>query len=352
VVDPAVTAEAPIVAGNRAAARERAVGEALRQAVARAYAELLAEPGAVPDPAAPAVASFRAAWAQQPKRYVRTYNLLEEGENAGFVRVRVLADVDDLALRRDLDRALAGRAAATTSRGTLLLAGPGGQAAAESVTAVLGTFGIAAEARPLGRDGRPPAEVARSVAAGARAFVVRAATTDEGPVRGALVRAVACEVALEPVSPAAGAPPPAAKASERGFDAREDVAASRCLRAAAQAAVRAAFPDLGAPRAVPGAPRLALVVTSPEPGALVRVLAALRQAPGVAAVGGIRLGAARAEMDVHTRLAPDALAAALRRSAGSAVLLSADRAGAGRLELTARLATAGEPPPAAAPGSP
>src|SRR5688500_1163782 len=69
-----VTGQAPIAAGNVAAARERALNEAYRQLVEAAFAGLLAE-NALATPSAP-LAALRASWLARPKRLVRNYRVL------------------------------------------------------------------------------------------------------------------------------------------------------------------------------------------------------------------------------------------------------------------------------------
>src|SRR5690349_4533435 len=67
---PGVVGQAPIAAGNAASARERALDEAFRQLVEKAFVDLLAEAGTTTPSAAQT--GVRAAWLQKPRRLVRS----------------------------------------------------------------------------------------------------------------------------------------------------------------------------------------------------------------------------------------------------------------------------------------
>src|ERR1044071_5869815 len=80
-----VVGEAPIAAGNVAAARERGLNEAHRQLVEGSFASLLAENG-LQAPTPPLV-NLRAGWLARPKRLVRNYRVLAQDEQNGVLQV-------------------------------------------------------------------------------------------------------------------------------------------------------------------------------------------------------------------------------------------------------------------------
>ena len=103
--DRVVTAQAPIVEGNAVNAKKRALADAFRQAVERAWGELLKEGAPLPQPVPPVVAQLKASFANSAQRFVRSYRLIEQTTEGGLLRVMVEADVDTALFRRELDRA-------------------------------------------------------------------------------------------------------------------------------------------------------------------------------------------------------------------------------------------------------
>ena len=92
-----VSGQAPVVGGNAARARERALDDAIRQAVNQALATIV-------DP------QTRAAQAKtlktieaKARSFVPRYRTLEEGEATGIYNIRLEAEVDEIALRRRME---------------------------------------------------------------------------------------------------------------------------------------------------------------------------------------------------------------------------------------------------------
>src|SRR3954452_18493220 len=93
-----VLGQGPIVAGDRVRARERALDEALRQAVEQATATVL-EPGELVARAS----DLKLRIYPKAKAYVTTYRILDEGENPpGMFQVHLSAAVATARLARDL----------------------------------------------------------------------------------------------------------------------------------------------------------------------------------------------------------------------------------------------------------
>ena len=96
-----VTAQAPVVGGNAAGARERALEDAIRQAVTLTLAEVVD-----PQTRAAQAKTIKAIEAKA-RSFVPRYRTLEEGEVAGVYNIRLEVEVDDIALRRRLERSSA-----------------------------------------------------------------------------------------------------------------------------------------------------------------------------------------------------------------------------------------------------
>ena len=93
-----VTGQAPVVGGNAAGARERALDDAIKQAVNQALA-------AIVDPQTRAAqAKTLKAIEAKARSFVPRYRTLEEGEANGVYTVRLEAEVDEAALRRRIER--------------------------------------------------------------------------------------------------------------------------------------------------------------------------------------------------------------------------------------------------------
>jgi hypothetical protein len=360
---PGVLGEAPIVAGNAAGARERAMNEAFRQLVDRALADMLAESGG--NPAAPAVAALRAGWLQRPKRLIRNYRILEQTEAGGYVRVRLTAELDEVFMRRELERAQGSGGGRPAAAGAVPLVSAGAPEGAAAVVAALRAAGVAVDARA----GAPTDEgklrtLAASSGRGAVLLVTGRAAA-EGPVRGTGQQSVECQIGVRVLRAAAGAAAPERAASSRGFGAREPDARGACFAHAVEDLVPALLPDLGGPGASGADARavtLALDVT--EPALVSSVLRALRKGSGISSAELRRVAVGRAEIQVITRLQSAALVGALARELASIATLTPGQDRGDRIEAQVRLlppppapepaapAPGAPPPPAAPPGAP
>ena len=99
-----VRAETPIVAGNAVNAKKRALADAFRQVVEKAFGELVKEGTPMPAPMPTSVAQLKASLANSAQKFIRSYRLLEQETEGGVLRVMVEADVNTVLLRRELDR--------------------------------------------------------------------------------------------------------------------------------------------------------------------------------------------------------------------------------------------------------
>jgi hypothetical protein len=317
--DAVVSAEAPIVAHNVASAKQRALEEAFFQAVDRAFVRVLAVAGADASAPPPALAQLRAGFRTRARRYVRSYRVLSEGEAGAVYRVELEADVDDVFLRREIERARTGPAAPGVGPAiALLVAGTGPAEAGKAIAGALGTGGAKTQLRS------DVADVAAAREAAVRAalpFVAlySASAVPEGPVRGTGAAATSCRISLQ-IVPAAGTGGAVAEraASARGFDEAGDASAAQadCWRRASAQVVADARPSLAATGGQ-GARVVTVVVELEEPSLVDAIRRALGRVGAVSSHELRRISVGRIELRVVTRLGPDALFAALARELGS-----------------------------------
>jgi hypothetical protein len=344
----AITGSAPIVGGNSASARQRALDDAFRQAVESAFTALAAEGGPLPSPLPPGLAQLRSTFFARAKRYVRSYRILDQSEEGGRYKVNVSAEVDDGLLRRDIERARSSAApAATPSRlvagPTILVTGTPPEAVTALARAAAGV-GLKAETPSLGGiDEGKAREVAARSGAAATVFVTGTASA-EGPVRGTGKVAAACRVALRIVPAGTGAPADRGT-EERDYADNDEAAQGECLaRAAADLAPQVvAALNVGTP--APGMRLVTLDVDLVEPAALPLVLQALRKAGNGAEVRRVTVG--HVELRATTRMAGPDLVKALTRELGAAASVTPGESVADRVSLQVRLAAANPeaPPP-------
>ncbi len=341
-----VVGHAAIAAGNVASARERALDDAFRQLVEQAFADLVAEAGG--GAVSPPLASLRAAWIARPKRLVRGYRVVEQGEVDGTFRVRVAAELDAAFMRREFDRAR-GSANRGVTPGAVPVVGSGPPEAPAALASALTAEGMRAQHQLGATDD-----------AGLRAFAARsgrgvvvavsARSASEGLVRGTSEQSVECQMTVRLLGPDGGSKGSDRSASSRAFGAAEADARAACFARAARDLLPALLPDLGM---VAGAGDLRAVVLDldiAEPAVISPVLRALRKIAGPAAAEVRRVIVGRVEIHVRSRLSPAALMNALTRELASLATVTRTGQPVGdRLEAQVRLAAVAAPP-ASSPG--
>ncbi len=346
VVLPGIVGEAPIAAGNVASARARALDEAFRQLVERAYGGLIGEIGGA---ATAAQAGVRASWLQRPRRLVRAWKVLEESEQAGLLRVRISAELDEAGMRRELERARGPAAPRGVPAGAVPVATLGTPESAVALTSALIAGGVRAELAPgrlaeAGAAGPLAERSGRGVA-----IVVNGRGADEGRVRGGGVRAFACEVEVRLITPGGAASGGDRTGKARAFDPDANRARDLCYGRAVAGIVPALLPELGSLAGGAGDLRAyTLDLDLNEPAALAPVLRAARKVAGPASAEVRRIAVGRVEIAISTRLAAPALLAGIARELGPVATLVRTGSGAGD-RLTAQVRLLAEPPPAPPP---
>jgi hypothetical protein len=174
--------QAPVVAGDRVRARERALDEALRQAVEQAAATVL-------DPAelVARASDLKLRIYPRARSYVANYRVLDEGDApGGLYQVHLSAQVATGRLGRDLGGAAARPPAASVKKRAVLCVAAAGDAASApdgALRALLGARGV--EALSPGAVCSDEAAVAAARAGGAQAALVGALElAPEGAIRG------------------------------------------------------------------------------------------------------------------------------------------------------------------------
>ncbi|HVZ86597.1 MAG TPA: hypothetical protein VHG72_06500 [Polyangia bacterium] len=317
--------QAPVVGGNAAGARERALDEAIRQAIDLALAELVDAPTRAAQ--AKAIRTLEA----KARTFVPRYRTLEEGEANGVYTVRLQAEVDDAALRARIERWSAGPAATEAARptpDTLFIAfgdgAPQTPALVNGVQAALSAAGVRARVAAPPLHLPPTATVAR----------LSATVSDAGSIRGTARVAAAC-TGVARFTPASTSE---RQATAFGFGDDAAAASAACLAhlgpalateiAGAWSSASARNPDL---------PVRTIDADVTEPAAVAALLKSVRAVGVVSSADLVRVGGGHAEIRARTRSAPGALAEALVRDADATLTLSDVQAGADTVSLRVRL---------------
>jgi hypothetical protein len=350
----AIPAEAPIVAGNAASAKQRALDDAFRQAVERVFAVLVAEAGiSASEPPPPALMQLKSTFFSRPKRYIRGYSIIEESQENGRIRLLVDADVNEGQLRREIDRArgAAPVVALPTSAPSVLVTG-GPPEAILAISRALGGAGVKADAPPLGSvdEGKARDIAARNHAAAA--LVVSANVTEDGAVRGTSKWAAGCRMAVRVLS--VGAAPPADRGAEaRAFSEGKDAARAECLARAAGDVARQVAAGLTGAAPARDVRAVSLDLDLVEPAVLPMVLQALKKMGSVSSAEVRRVTVGHVEIRAVTRLSGSALVSAIARELTGAAEVTPGQATADRASLQVRLPAVAPPlPPPVAPATP
>lgn len=345
-----VTAEAPIVNGNAVVAKQRALADAFRQVVERAFSDLLKESGGQAQPLAPGLAQVKASFANRGQRFVRSYRVLEEEESKGRLHVQIDADVDTALLGREMERArgtTAGESTTTTARTTgssLLVGGDLPDEASTTVVKTLAAGGVQVQAAAARDEASLVAAAGRQAA---QALWLVATSSSDGSIRGASSVSVRCELRARLLPAGLGAGPALLDhiQSERGFARDEAAARLACWQRAAGALARQLSAFL---RPVPaGARYLTLDLDVVEPAALMTLLQVVKRLGAVNAAEVRHVTTGRAEIRVFTRRSGREIESALIRDIASRLRVTEVKPPADRVTLQVRLVQADEPLPGA-----
>ena len=342
------TGQAPVVGGNAAGARERALDEAMRQAVDLSIAELTDAPTRAAQ--AKAIKAIEA----KARSLVPRYRTLQEGEANGVYTVQVEAEVDEVALRRRIDRWSAGGsgpAVAPPGAPSVLIV-PGDRVDGTAsflpvLVSALSRSKVRARAEEAG-DGTVGAATQAAARAGlGSAGLVAASVADEGMVRGTGKLATACQATVRLLAAPSGAALGERAASVRVFNEHPEAGRAGCLaRLAHELGDQIAGALSATIGAGPGDLRILTVdadITEPE--AISALLKSVRSVGAVSSAELQRIGGGHAEIRVRTRSAAAPLAAALARDADALIALTNLQTSGDTIRLQARLRAPISPPP-------
>jgi hypothetical protein len=308
--DRIVKAEAPIVAGNAVSAKKRALSDAFRQAVEHQFAEVLKDGSPLPQPWPPALTQLKASLANAAQKFVRSYRLIEQSNEGGVLKIMVEADVDTVALRREVDRARGTAAAPQAPKAASSLIVGGTAHVTPVVLRALQSAGVTAQ---LGRASAEAQLIADGARQNAHVLFVAENDSDEGVVRGAMQVAVKCSLAARLFM--AGAPtgrPVLDQVDEdRGFGADSSIAREACVERTAAVLARAVAAKLRAPAVL--TPYVTVQLDIADPGAIAVVLQACKRIGSVTAAEARQVTATSAEIRVFTRMGGPALQQSLAR---------------------------------------
>ena len=347
-----VTGQAPVVGGNAAGARERALDDALKQAVNQAVA-------AIVDPATRAAqAKTLKAIEAKARSFVPRYRTLEDGEANGVYTVRVEAEVDEIALRRRIEKGTSaapsiGPPAKAGAPGMLVAAAEKGEGTAAFVSGLVSALASAGVRARAGDPGETTPAAAAQAAARAsleQAALVTSEIVPEGMVRGTGRVAISCRANVRLVAAPAGS-----TVAERAATVRVFVDSEKAADGPAQCRTQlgsdlagrlvGVLPSSGSSAGVQGDLHAVIVDADVvEPAAIPELVKSLRGIGTVSAAELTRVAAGRAEIRVRTRAAPAAVAAALSRVAGGMITLSDVQTSGETIHARVRLrAAAGTP---------
>lgn len=346
--DRVVTADAPIVNGNAVMAKQRALAEAFRQAVERAFSDLLKESGGGAQPLSGGLMQLKASFANRGQRFVRSYRILEQEEGNGRLRLQIEADVDTALLRREMER-VRGASGVELTTAPVRPGGPailvGGDLSEEASTTVVKTFiagGVPAQSVAV-RDEAPL--VAAAARQGAQALWLAATSFGEGSIRGASRISVRCELHGRLSSVGSGARAANLEGSDRGFSGDEAAARLACWQRVAATLARQVSTLL---RPIPaGARYVTLDLEVVEPAALMLLVQVVKRLGAVTAAEVRHVTTSQAEVRVFTRMSGREIEAALIRDVAGRLLVAELKPPGDRVTLQVHLAQAGDPQPGA-----
>jgi hypothetical protein len=331
-----VAGQSPVIGGNAAGARERALDDALRQAVDQALAELVD-------------ASTRAAQARaikvlegRARTYVRRYRTLEEGEAAGVYTTRLEAEVDESALRRATERWADPQAPATKSAapGLLLVSSGAPEAAPLLLFSLVGLGARAQAVDPTVTDAGAAIRAAARAGLPHVAFV-SAQASEDGPIRGTSKIAVSCRMGVRIVAVSSGLPIAENAATPRAFADDAEAARTDCLtKAAAEVAARLLpTTTTGTGTSASGGQLRTVIVDADvaEPAAVVALLKNIRSVGSVSAAELRRISPGRVEIRARTRTLATVLAPVLARDSAGVLAISNIEVTGDLIRLRARL---------------
>lgn len=337
--------QAPVVGGNAVSARERALGEAFKQAVDQALNTIL-------EPARRAAEGRTVNLVlSRPRLYVTRYRTLEEGEVGPLYRVRLEAEIDENALERAFVHAPAAAAGSAVGASGFWVASTGDPEDAALLVSALRKQGLRAEAAPATGAALANATNLPESASKAKmlaAVMVTGTASDEAVIRGVGVWSSGCRLQGKVLAAPSGELLNDLDATDHGFGANLALARKACLAAASDALVGQLAPLGEGLATANGARPLVLEVTTTAPAALPQLVKVLRAMAAISGAEIRHIGGGKADLWVRTTLPPQGLLAALERDRQTGLQIIPVGGGdtADRLRIALQLVEPSASPPA------
>lgn len=337
VVEEIDAAEVAIVDGNVVGAKKRALEEAFLRAVERTFAAELADAGvssaALPDD----LNKLKSTFATGARRYVRGYRVVEESEANGKLIVRVVAAVDRVFLRRQIEKSRSNATPATVGGPTPieLVVTEGTADVGQALAGALASAGLWVQVAG-------PAAPAR---VGSTRLSMRSSLFPEGLVRGAGVVAARCQLQAVVRLPKAANDLPAPAVLEWGFGVDASSASKACVQRLVPLAAKVLAPVLAGALAPPLRRTVLTTLDVAEPVALERFL---RKLPRIATVSRFelrRIAVGVAQVRMETNLSGTALGTALAEGMADQLTVATTQDAADSLGLTVRVRADAEASP-------
>jgi hypothetical protein len=331
------SAEVAILDGNVVGAKKRALEEAFLHAVERGFSAELIEAGVGTAALGDDLQKFKATFPTAARRYVRSYRVVQESESNGKLLIRVVATVDRVVLRRQIEKSKERLAVASAdaAKPIQVAVAEGSPEFAMTLSGALRSSGLLVQVLV------PPLAAAN----GATRVTLKTVIRHDGNPRGTGLQATRCQLDATVQSQDGGRIVAVPSSLEWGFGSNVSLADKACLDRLASLAARNVAQSLSAAIAPSARKFLNVVLDIVEPVALERFLQKL---PRMGAVGRFelrRIAVGVAEVRIDTNLTPVALGSALAQTMADHLTLATTQSADDSLHLTLRVRTDAEASP-------
>jgi hypothetical protein len=336
-VEESDAAEVAIVDGNVVGAKKRALEEAFLRAVDRVYSAELLDAGLSSTTPPVELQKFRATFATTARRYVRSYRVVQESESNGKLLIRVVAAVDRVFLRRQIEKSRAGTSVSNseTQRPIEIAVTEGPAELGAAVSGALRSSGLSVQVVPFSPAAAP----------GSSRITLKSAVHRQGDVRGTGLLATQCQLdaALLKADGTNGIVVPTSL--EWGFGTQPAAADKACLDRLAALAARHVANSLSDSLSPTSRKFVTAILDIVEPVALERFLQKLPRLGTVSRFELRRITVGVAEVRMETNLTAAALGAALAQSMAEHLTMSTTQSSVDSVHLTLRVRTDAEASP-------
>jgi len=336
-LEEADAAEVAIVDGNVVGAKKRALEAAFLRAVERIFTAELMDAGLASTPPSDELQKFRATFPTMARRYVRSYRVVQESEANGKLLIRVVAAVDRVFLRRQIEKSRSSSPVANpgTPRPIEIAVTEGPAELGAAVSVALRASGLLVQVVPVSV---PPA-------IGSPRVTIRSRVHRQGDVRGTGLVATQCELDAAVLKPDGTNGMAVPTSLELGFGTQPTDADKSCLDRLAPLAARNVANSLSDSLSPTSRKFVTAILDIVEPVALERFLQKLPRLGTVSRFELRRISVGVAEVRIETNLSAPALGAALAQSMAEHLTMATTQSSGDNLHLTLRVRTDAEASP-------